>query len=281
MRTVRHVPTDRILSEVRLNLKYQTKITLHAEDVLRYKAKGIKPDRGELYKLFSEVCSLSPDVGLSHIALSSALSEPGAIEDISVLTGAADGSRLVYVQTGIETGSPRLVSKHMKGKAKPYAPERWPEVVRESLHLLSANRWVPCGTLVLGMPGEGAEDVEKTIELIRDLRDLQCLVVPLFFVPLGEMRESDFFKPEAMLPEHWILLAECIEHDFKWIPKLMEELLAQNRLSVAKSQALKLASWYFQRRTRPYLETMKEGRNPRNVEPGFQEGDTDRQLAEA
>ena len=262
MRTVRHIPLDRILKEVRLNLRHSPKITLHAEDVLRYKARGMKPDLEEVTGLFTEVTKLTPQVGLSHIALSSALAEPRLVEDLAhILSDAQSGSR-GYAQTGIETGSPRLVSEHMKGKARPFEPGEWPEVVRDSLDLLTRNDWVVCATLVLGMPGERAEDVQKTLDLVRDLRESKGLIVPLFFVPLGQMTEADSFTPEHMLPEHWMLLAECIDHDFYWTSVLMDELFAQNRMSTAKTRLFKLAAWYMQRRLRPYLEYMQEGRNP-------------------
>lgn len=265
MRLIRHMPLERILEEVRINLAGSTKTTLHSEDVLRYKAKGMRPDRAEVVRLFEEVVRLTDNVGMSHIALSSALAEPKLVEDISALTGAVDGKKHMYAQTGIETGSVSLVNKHMKGKARPFEPDKWPEVVKESIKLLSDNNWVPCGTLVMGMPGETAADVEKTTELVRDLREYKCLIVPLFFVPLGEMKEDEFFRSEEMLPEHWVLLSECIEHDFRWVPVMMEELLRQNRLSSTRASLFRLASWYMQRRLKEPLELMREGKDPRKT----------------
>ncbi|MBU0685055.1 MAG: hypothetical protein KJ653_04305 [Candidatus Thermoplasmatota archaeon] len=106
MRTVRHIPLARILDEVRTNVAARDKITLHAEDVLRYKAKSMRPDREAVVKLFEEVLKHTENVGVSHIALSSALAEPALVEDISMITGAAEGRRHMYAQTGIETGSP-------------------------------------------------------------------------------------------------------------------------------------------------------------------------------
>jgi radical SAM superfamily enzyme YgiQ (UPF0313 family) len=262
MRLVRHLPRERILEEVRVNLEHSSKITLHAEDVLRYKANGMVPDREQVADLFREVARLTDSLGMSHIALSSALAEPRLIEDLAhIFNEAREGSR-VYAQTGIETGSADLISKHLRGKAKPYPPERWPEVVEETFKLLSDNNWVVCGTLVMGMPGERAEDVEKTLELVRTLRQFKSLIVPLFFVPLGEMADGEFFGSEAMLPEHWMLLAECVDHDFHWAYDLMDELFTQNRTSGAKARMLKIAAWYMQRRLKPYVEMMREGGNP-------------------
>jgi radical SAM superfamily enzyme YgiQ (UPF0313 family) len=283
MRTVRHMPLERIMEEVSINLRSCDRITLHAEDVLRYKAKGMVPDRTAVADLFEKVVAKCNHICLSHLALSSALACPGLIEDISHITGADSGKMNIYGQTGIETGSPALVSKHMKGKAKPFQPENWPEVVKESFKLLQDNHWVPCGTLVLGLPGERAHDIEMTTDLVRDLRPYKSLIVPLFFVPLGEMKEDGFFRAEAMLPEHWILLGECIEHDFLWAPDLMEELFSQDKLSATKAAGFKLANWYMQRKVRKYLETMKGGEDPRDVAPplGIQSMAFDRPKIEA
>jgi radical SAM superfamily enzyme YgiQ (UPF0313 family) len=263
MRVVRHVPAERILEEVKLNLAHGSKITLHAEDVLRYRAKGMRPEPGEVMKLFEAVSKLTDNFGMSHIALSSALAEPRMVDDLCALAGASSGRRNLYAQTGVETGSPELVSKHMKGKAKPFRPEEWPDVVRESFKLLSDNNFVVCGTLVMGMPGETQEDVRRTLELVRDLRQYKSLMVPLFFVPLGELRDDQFFRPDAMLPEHWMLLGECIRHDFYWAKVLMDQLFAQNMMSAARSNAFKLAAWYMRRRLRESLELMEEGKDPR------------------
>ncbi len=263
MRQVRHIPVEKVVEEVKLNLSSGSKkITLHAEDVLRYGAKGMVPDRDRVVKLFDEVLKLTDSVGISHLALSSALANPGLIEELSRMTKADTGNRHLYGQTGIETGSPELVSKHMKGKAKPFKPEEWPEVVTESFKLLHENKWVPCGTLVMGMPGERAEDVSMTHELVVDLKPYKSLIVPLFFVPLGDLKDDKFFRPKNMFPEHWMLLAECIEHDFHWAPIMMDELFGQNRMSSARTNAMKLAAWYMQRRLKPSMELMKAGKNP-------------------
>lgn len=271
MRRIRHVPLERILGEIRLNLRHSPKITLHAEDVLRYRADGMVPNKEEVLRLFAEATKLTNKVGMSHIALSSALSRPDLIEELAeLLIGARQGGRL-YAQTGIETGSPRLVGAHMRGKARPFKPDEWPEVVRESMSLLSDNGWVPCGTLVMGMPGERRDDVLRTLELVMDLRPHKSLIVPLFFVPLGEMTESEFFRPDAMLPEHWMLLAECIDHDFYWSNVLMDELFRQNRITGAKARVMKFAAWYMQRKLRPYTDIMKEGLSPLDEMAGFDE----------
>ncbi len=269
MRTVRNIPIERIVREIEVNRAHNSRITLHAEDVLRYKAKGMVPDKDAVLGLFEETFKLTNDVGISHLALSSALAEPKLIEELGQRYREVTKKKYIYGQSGIETGSGDLVSKHMKGKAKPFQPEKWSEVVKEAFKLLQDNNWIVCGTLVMGLPGEKGADVAKTLDLIRDLRDYKSLIVPLFFVPLGDLKASEFFRPSAMLPEHWMLLAECIDHDFHWVPKLMDELFTQDRMSTAKASGFRLASWYMQHRLKPYMEVMREGRDPRAKVTGW------------
>lgn len=271
MRLVRHIPKERVLEEVRVNLERSSRITLHAEDVLRYKAKGMVPNRDEVAGLFGDVSKLTRRLGMSHITLSSALAEPKLIEELAHILRTPGDDTYVYAQTGIESGSPNLISKHMRGKAKPFPPEHWPEVVEEAFKLLSDNNWAVCGTLVMGMPGETREDVEKTLDLVRTLRSYRSLIVPLFFVPLGEMAHEDSFKPEAMLPEHWMLFAECVDHDFHWAYDLMDDLMRQNGTGAGKARMFKVVAWYMQRRLKPYLEMMREGTSPLEAVAGEEE----------
>lgn len=58
-------------------------------------------------------------------------------------------------------------------------------MVVEAHKLLQENNWVPCSTLIMGLPGETPDDVIKTIELVEELKDFKSLIVPLFFVPIG------------------------------------------------------------------------------------------------
>jgi radical SAM superfamily enzyme YgiQ (UPF0313 family) len=273
MRVVRHMPMERILDEVRVNLSHSDKITLHAEDVLRYRAKGMRPERSEVMRLFESVGRMTDNFGMSHLALSSALAEPRLVNELCAFSGASEGRRTLYAQTGIETGSPELVSRHMKGKAKPFQPQEWPDVVREAFKLLSDNNFVVCGTLVLGMPGETRDDVTRTLELVEDLRPHRSLIVPLFFVPLGDLGEGRFFRPEAMFPEHWKLLAACIRHDCHWAGVLMNQLFSQNGVSATRANLFRLAAWYMQRRLKESLELMEEGKDPRSQAENGAAGD--------
>ena len=151
-----------ILKEVDINLKAGRRPMLHAEDVIRYGAEKIEVNKEAVIELFRAVKNQAGAglVGISHFCLSSALSAPDVIEEISNILDLGNPKSQLWLsgQTGIETGSPKLIKKHMAGKCKPFKPEDWPEVVVDSFEILSRNNWLPCGTLILGLPGETEHD---------------------------------------------------------------------------------------------------------------------------
>ncbi len=256
-------PLSEILKEVKINLAYADKIILHAEDVLRYKANGPIPNEEEVMKLFIEVKKLTNNLGMSHFALASVLSKPKLVENISeVLELGSKARPWVAGQTGVETGSPHLATEHLKGKAKPFKVEEWPDIVRQSFKVLKDNNWVPCATLISGLPKETADDVIKTIELLDDVSSYKSLIVPLFFVPIGILDDAEFFRAEDMYPEHWQLLAACIHHDFHWAYELIDDISRLDKMQIWKTSTLKLVAHYMEKKIKPYVMSMEQGENP-------------------
>ncbi|KAA0005525.1 MAG: B12-binding domain-containing radical SAM protein [Thermoplasmata archaeon] len=256
-------PLDRIIEEVRINVNAGKGVIFHAEDVLRYASKDFVPNEKAVMNLFREVKKLTPNIGISHFAHASAMAKPNLIEKLSELMNAGSQNYpFMSGQVGIETGSKRLVEKYMKGKVKPFKPEKWPEIVRESHKLLADNRWVPCNTLIIGLPGEKPEDVRDTIELVYDIREYKSLIVPLYFVPIGTLRDKKFFRTKDTIPEHWQLLAACMEHNFKWVDELAYESLKAVGMNGFKSWAIRRILSYMKRKLDPYLKIMREGKNP-------------------
>ncbi|MEW5759908.1 MAG: radical SAM protein [Candidatus Thermoplasmatota archaeon] len=256
-------PLDRIVEEVKANVLMSKNVTLHAEDVLRYKAKGMVPNEEEVVRLFESVSKITKKIGMSHIALASVVAKPSLIERISEILEIGKGNRYwVSAQTGIETGSPELASEHLKGKAKPHNVKDWPNIVKESFKILNEAHWVPCATLIIGLPGEKNEDIMKTIKLVEELGEYKSFIVPLFFVPIGTLNGERFFGLKDMRPEHWKLIATCIKHDMKWIYPLIDELFSMNNISSVKKIIMKNIVNYAYIKLAPYLESMEKGKNP-------------------
>lgn len=233
LRRLRSRPLEHILKEVEVNLRDGRRwITLHAEDILRYKAHGIKVNRQAVVELWESIMKMDGVIGVgpSHFALSSVASEPTLLEELSTIVGVGTKDKpWIAGQTGIESGSPRIMSIHMRGKVLPFKPDEWPDVVEQAFGICKDSNWVPCATLIMGLPGETEDDVIKTIELLDRLKDYKSLIVPLFFVPLGVLKNERGFGVQDMNEYHWELMLACWDHDIRWLVELAREYLHRMR----------------------------------------------------
>jgi len=270
MRAFRCYPIEKIIKEITLNVKAgRDLVLLHGEDVLRYQANGFRVNRPKVEQLFREVARLVPkeNINMSHIALSSALQEPRLIENIAeILNLGSKEYPWTSAQTGIESASSRLIAKYMKGKTLPYTAEQWGEVVRESFKLLAGNNWVPCATLIMGLPGERPDDIVKTTELVDDLKDYKSLIIPLFYVPMGTAAIGELFTKEKMHYEHWELLAASAKHSIKWMKGLAYDTMNLKSHGFSKA-GLDMVVKIWERSTLPYLDSIRDGQIilPRNL----------------
>jgi radical SAM superfamily enzyme YgiQ (UPF0313 family) len=262
LRQFRCQPIEKIMEEIKVNLSAGAKgALLHAEDMLRYGANGPIPNEEKVIELFSSALKLTPYVWISHFAFSSVASRPSLVQRITEMLSSADeGFTYLAGQVGIETGSVRMVKKHMRGKALPFKPEEWPDVVVEAHKILAENRWIPASTLIIGLPGETPDDTMKTMELLEKIKDYMSLIVPLFFVPIGGLEGERFFGVKDMRPDHWQLIAACLRHDFKWLDKLADDHFRNSRKQKIVIKGVILRA--IKRAIKPYLKMMEEGINP-------------------
>ncbi len=254
----RCLPLEHILKEVEVNLKAGRRPLLHAEDVLRYKAKGLEVNREAVKELFSAVYNYPrvDTLAISHFALSSVASAPDLIEDLCSILDVKLGAEWLSGQTGLETGSPRLIKELMAGKAKPFEPEQWPQVVVDAFRILTRNNWIPMATLIIGLPTETDEDVQLTIDLITRLRPYKSIVVPLFMVSEGGLKKhAPSFQVENMTRKQAELFLLCWEHNLDWAPTFMDEyFVMKNGLS---GRAIRLFFSYGVKQAKRLLKTAK------------------------
>ena len=114
----------------------------------------------------------------------------------------------------------------------------------------------------MGLPEEEPEDIRKAIDLIHDLSKDKSLIVPLYFVPIGNLQRNGFFRTKDAASEHWQLLATCINHDFKWVYQVAEENFSTVNMSSWKIWTIKRAIIIMERKLDPYLKIMEEGISP-------------------
>ena len=222
---------DHIIKEVEVNLQAGRSPLLHAEDVLRYKAKSFEVNKEAVKELFSTVYNYPgvKAVGISHFALASVASAPDLIGDLPDILEVKKDGEWLSGQCGIETGSPRLISQLMAGKAKPFEPEQWSQVVADAFQTLSDNNWVPCATLIIGLPGE-QEDVQLTIDLVEKLHDYKSLIVPLFMVSEGALKDKvQSFTVDKMTQKQSMLFVKCWQHNLDWSKTFLDEYVVTKR----------------------------------------------------
>ncbi len=224
-------PIEDILKEVAVNTRAGYKqIYIHAEDVWRYGAKGVRPDKAKVIELFKSIYKFQgvTKVFPSHGALASVACERDLLPSVSEVLEMGEHNLNGY-QTGVETGSPALVERHMAGKVKPFQPKEWPEVVRQAFEISVDSHWIPCATMLVGLPGETDDDVVRSIELVDDLRDLMSGIFPLFFVAMGSMSDERNFTRQDMTPLHWEFIVRCWEHNLRYIPYFVKHAGMESR----------------------------------------------------
>ncbi|MEM3578083.1 MAG: radical SAM protein [Candidatus Bathyarchaeia archaeon] len=221
LRPLRWYPFEKIAREIDVNLKEGINgVCLHAEDVMLFGSRNTLPDDERLIQLHELVTKKCASISWSHCSLAAVASKPKLFEKVAEII--RQKQPWWGAEVGIETGSGELAKKVMPAKAHPFKPEQWPEIVHTGMGLMHDNKLIPACTLIVGVPEETEEDIIKTIELMDDLRDITSLIVPLFFVPMGRLKNEDWFKETEMTTLHKELLTKCLQHDFYWIGKLID-----------------------------------------------------------
>jgi radical SAM superfamily enzyme YgiQ (UPF0313 family) len=266
MRTLRHRPLDNILDDVRINLNAGARdVLLHSEDVFTYGSSGMKPNAEKVKELLREVKELSPNtIDVSHLSLATVYQNKGLLRDVSEIVGIGSDQKYMSAWIGIETGSCRILAMHMPKKASPNSPENWPEIVRDCYRLFEEESWLPVASLVLGLPGETAEDVLKTIELVESLKDYTGLMLPLFFSPMAETKLGGIegFGKNRALPEHWELVGLCLEYNLSHLKTLHKYYSERMTAGPGVHLALKAINLLADLALNKYMKRMKRGEPP-------------------
>jgi radical SAM superfamily enzyme YgiQ (UPF0313 family) len=209
-------------------------------------------------ELFSKVANYPgvKNVGISHFALSSVESAPGLIEELSEILKLKTIGQWMSGQCGIETASPKLIGQLMAGKAKPFMPEQWPKVVENAFQTLNDNNWVPCATIILGLPDEQQEDVQLTLDLVQKLHKYKSLIVPLFMVSEGGLKgKATSFTIDMLTPKRSELFLKCWEHNLDWSEDLINEYFMVNR---SKGLGAKMIFNYGAKQARQLIRTCEK-----------------------
>ncbi|MBD3227615.1 MAG: radical SAM protein [Candidatus Lokiarchaeota archaeon] len=231
MRNRREISLEKIIKEVEVNIQAGNHmITLISEDLLLYGCHNSKfiPNVEAVCELCEKIASYSSIQYIQpvHISLAAVSAAPDIIprltdilwdNKIDQIRGRyhIHDRQIMSAETGIETGSPRLISKYMRGKVLPFTPEQWPEIVEQSIGILNDNDWIPLASLLLDMPEETEEDTMKTLELVDDLRSYDVFLMPVLFVPLADCILRNARKPDwsKVSKASYELFCKCWEYN--------------------------------------------------------------------
>lgn len=202
LRGGKSIPLEQILENTRTQVaEGADSILLTTEDLFLYEqGPRFETNVPALKRLFQSVAAVPgvKHINLTHGTIAPVVRNPELLEELSewavgMSYGQHEASthpdhRYAIMFIGLETGSVRLFSQYMKGKAYPYRPEQWPDVVLKGMELMNRYNWFPICTFILGLPGETREDTRQSLDLLFALKDSKWVVVPTLFVPLEDTR---------------------------------------------------------------------------------------------
>jgi radical SAM superfamily enzyme YgiQ (UPF0313 family) len=219
------VPLERVMREVAMTIKESSDhITLITEDLFLYGSKNKKfiPNKDAVVKLVKSVADYPgvKSIQVSHMSLAPIVKNPQMIKELAEIlverSWYSFGKKaIITAETGIETGSTRLMKKYMSGKML--------------FGILNDNNWYPLATLIVGLPDEKEEDVLATLELMDKLKGYNAFYVPLFFVPLENcvLMNNKGAELDSLYKARWDFFIRCWEYNIKiWKPTFLE-----NRIS--------------------------------------------------
>jgi len=257
------VPVEKIMKEVALSTAQGSDhVTLITEDLFLYGASDKKfiPNREAVVNLVKSVADHPgvKSIQASHISLAPVWHDPLMIKQLAEVliekSWYSFGKKpIITAETGIETGSPRLMRKYMGGKMLPFKPEQWQDVVTNAFGILNDNDWYPLATLIIGLPDEKEEDMMQTLELMDKLKDYNAFYVPLFFVPLENcvLMNKKGAEMDSLSKARWDFFIRCWEYNIKiWKPTFLENRLNNPLLYKTFDQVLipyfgKIAGFYY------------------------------------
>jgi radical SAM superfamily enzyme YgiQ (UPF0313 family) len=232
------VPLEKIMQEVALTTAEGCDhVALITEDLFLYgtKDKAFIPNKEAVVKLVKSVADYPgvKSIQASHMSLAPVYHDPQMIKELAEIliekSWYSFGKKpIITAETGVETGSPRLMKKYMAGKMLPFKPEQWQEVVTNAFGILNDNDWYPLATLIIGLPDEKEEDMLQTLELMDKLKGYNAFYVPLFFVPLENcvLMNKKGAEMDSLSKARWDLFIKCWEYNIKiWKPTFLENRL--------------------------------------------------------
>jgi len=244
MTRMEHLPPETILADLRTNLAGGIRsVVSGSEDLFRYGGSGGRVNFQALIGLLERMREL-PDLGfmqIDHANISSVLQfTDEQLREVRRLLTWKERTDYLWVNMGAESASGRLVQANSPGKIAPFRPEDWEEMVRQACDRMLRAGFFPVFSIVLGLPGETADDVARTRRLVEALIARGAVIFPIFYEPLDGGQGNPAFRVEIMRMDHLDLYTACYENNFRRVPRLFWDNQRAGGVSWAKRAAMQL-----------------------------------------
>jgi hypothetical protein len=271
-RSKKDLPLDRLKHEAKINLDYGfDSIWLHSDEMLLYGCdnREFVPNRDAITELWKGLKTLGPNfIGTTHMTFSAVAADPTLIKNISEINEMEKSGRWLSTNLGIETVSPSLVKKHLGVKTKPFSTDEWGSVVREGAKILNENHWFPAATIIIGWPDETPDEVQYTIDMMKDFRatNFRGLVAPLLYQDFSEKNSMHFGNlNEAQFTLFW----KCWENNLRVINDIIPIILRNKTygpaMKVFMYGIIKAGTWAIMRYLRGLCKDLFNGRMPDEI----------------
>jgi hypothetical protein len=194
-------------------------VQLISEDVLLYGSRNLRPDGGKFHRLLDAVSKEARFISLSHFSVSSVNQRPDLFTELDAHL--PEGQDFVIAQTGIETGSERLLGKVARAKKRPYRDVPWRDMILNMADTLDDSVVFPYYTLLVGCPHSTPDDIGKTIDLVREIFHRKSLLMPCLYTTCGAPHR----EVEALADLEKELISLCFSHNLKWYNRLLDNIV--------------------------------------------------------
>jgi radical SAM superfamily enzyme YgiQ (UPF0313 family) len=231
------IPKENIMKEVEIEVEHGIRrIDLHSEDALFYGRKlgSFEVNHDAIVDLFTSVKKFPgvKEVATDFVACSTVKSAPKTVKAMSEIME-LDRNHPGYIETGLETVSPRLVQNIMPGKVKPYTVEQWPDVIDDALGILDDDHWFTVASMMTGLPKETEQDVIRSIEFVDRIKHHNVFVWVFPLMPLRAMLKNAAKWVPEYTPLRQELLLKATRHSIDLInreaPRILKVLPAWTR----------------------------------------------------
>ncbi|MHB1461952.1 MAG: B12-binding domain-containing radical SAM protein [Armatimonadota bacterium] len=217
-----HLPESTVLTDVLTNIKAgMSSIAILSEDFFRYGATGTNANPDAVISLLKKLRQIE---GLRLIqtdhanVLSISQFSDEQLRTIHDLLVGDTGCEYPWVNVGVETISGELLKANGGSVKMGRAPaEHWGAFAAEQLRRLCKAGFMPMVSLVVGLPGENPQDIQKTVDWVKAMSDLRITVFPVLYAPIDG---TPGLKVKDMSRLHWQLVKASYKLNFRWIPKM-------------------------------------------------------------